>query len=322
MSWDASSGSANLRYLPGSSRRTKLCDSKCELWSEYSTMVLTVDSWIFADARIQGVTLHPVIGAYELRFGLFIVVSADAGSEHCRAVIDGARVGIGSGGGHQVDLGFARSDRRLEIETGPHQQRTAATLSLALQPGQLAAIERLRGTDDLHFKLEVTGTGSGRTGAGPVHDVLQCRVPRSEWIEKLGAAKALDILLLEVPLAFPEGSDGWTNISEQLRRAESRFRDGDYHACVSACRVVVEELGHQVFGRNDWDGPALGRLSAKDRREMSRSEREAAMLGSVRHYTNQAHHGPSEGGEVNYSRADAQHILTLVASFFAHARSN
>ena len=32
-------------------------------------MVLTVDSWTFADARIQGVTLHPVVGAYELLSG-------------------------------------------------------------------------------------------------------------------------------------------------------------------------------------------------------------------------------------------------------------
>lgn len=285
-------------------------------------MVLTADSWIFADARTQGVTLHPVVGAYELRFGLIIVVSANTGSEHCRAVIDGARVGMGSGGSHRVDLGFARSDRRLEIETGPHQQRTAATLSLPLQPGQLAAIERLRGIDDLHLELEMTGTGTGRTGAGPVHDVLQCHVPRSAWIEKLRAAKACDILLLEVPLAFPEGSGRWSNISEELRRAESRFRDGDYHACVSACRMIVEELGRQIFGRKDWDGPALGRLWSKDRREMSKSEREAAMLGTMRHYTNQAHHGPSEGGEVNYSRVDAQHILTLVASFVAHARSD
>lgn len=285
-------------------------------------MVLTADSWNFADARIQGVTLHPVVGAYELRFGLFIVVSANTGSEHCRAVIDGARVRMGSGDGHRDDLGFARSDRRLDIETGSHQQRTAATLSLQLQPRQLAAIERLRGTDDLYFELEVTGTGTGRTGAGPVQDVLRCHVPRSQWIERLRMAKARDILLLEVPLPFPEQSDRWRNISEELRRAERRLHDGDYHGCVSACRVIVEELGCEVFGRKDWDGPALGRLSSKDRREMPKSEREAAMLGTLRHYTNQAHHSPSEGGEVNYSRADAQHILTLVASFVAHSRSD
>ena len=49
-------------------------------------MVLTVDSWTFADARIQGVTLHPVVGAYELRFGLMIVVGATTDTEQSRAV--------------------------------------------------------------------------------------------------------------------------------------------------------------------------------------------------------------------------------------------
>ena len=124
-----------------------------------------------------------------------------------------------------------------------------------------------------------------------------------------------------MPLPFPERSDRWSKISDELRRAEARLRNGDYHACVSACRVIVQELGCEIFDRTDWAGPSLNRLSSKDRREMSKSEREGAMLGALRHYTHQAHHGQGEGGEINYSRADAQHVLTLVASFVAHSRS-
>lgn len=283
-------------------------------------MVLTIDSWVFADARIQGVTLHPVVGAYELRFGLLIAVSAVTESEHCRAVIDGARVGVGTGGSHREDLGFARTDGRLEIVARRHQDRITPTLSLTLQPGQLAAIEKLRGTGDLHFDLGVTGTGSGRTGEGAVHNVLRCNVPRSEWIAKLREAKARDILLLEVPLPFPERSERWRNISDELKRAESRFRNDDYHACVSACRMVVEELASQMSGGTKRAARSDGPPSAKPR-DMSKSEREGAMLDALRHYTHLAHHGPSEGGEVNYSRADAQHVLTLAASFVAHARA-
>ena len=276
--------------------------------------------WIFADAQIQGITLHPVVGAYELRFGLLIAVGATPEGEHCCAVIDGARVRMGTGGSDRDDLGFARPDRQLEIVTGLHQHRTAPTLSLPLQPGQLAAIERSRGTGDLHFELEVMGAGSGRRGPCPVQEVLRRNVPRSEWVEKLRAARARDILLLEVPLPFPERSDRWQNISDELMRAEGRFRNGDYHACVSACRVIAEELGCQVFGCTDWAKSSLDRLSS-DRGGMSKNERERALLGVLRHYTHQAHHGPSERGEVSYSRADAQHILTLVASFVAHSRS-
>ena len=69
-----------------------------------------------------------------------------------------------------------------------------------------------------------------------MNDTLRCHVPRSEWIEKLRGANACDVRLLEVPLPFPGESDRWDPITEDLRRAESRYRDGDYHGCVSACR--------------------------------------------------------------------------------------
>lgn len=283
-------------------------------------MVLTIDSKVFADARIQGVTLHSMVGAYELRFGLLIVVGADTGGGHRRAVIDGARVSVRTNGSRRDDLGFARSDRRLEMEARSHQDRYSPTLSLTLQLGQLAAIDKLRGVGDLDFDLEIMGTGYDRRGASPVQESLRCHVARSDWIGKLRAAEARDILLLEVPLPFPERSERWQRVADQLLRAQDRFRNGDYHACVGACRTTVEELGCQLAGRSDWAGPYLDRLSSKAR-EMSKSERLGAILGTLRHYTNQAHHGQSEGGEVNYSRADAQLILTLTASFVAYARS-
>ena len=210
-------------------------------------------------------------------------------------------------------------DRQLGNVTGSHQHRMAPTLSLPLQPRQLAAIERSRGTGDLHFELEVMGAGSGRSGPSPVQEVLHREVPRSEWIEKLRAARERNILLLEVPLPFPERSDRWQNISDELMRAESRFRNGDYRACVSACRVIVGELSCQIFGCADWAKPPLDCLSS-DRAGMSKNERERAMLGTLRHYTHLAHPGKREGGEVSYSRADAQHILRLSASFVAHSR--
>ena len=39
-------------------------------------MALTVGSWQIADARVQGVTLRPLIGGYELVFGLDLAINA------------------------------------------------------------------------------------------------------------------------------------------------------------------------------------------------------------------------------------------------------
>lgn len=85
--------------------------------------------------------------------------------------------------------------------------------------------------------------------------------------------------------------------------------------------MIVKELGRKVFGCADWAKLSLDRLSS-DRGGVSKNECAGAMVGTLRHYTHLAHHGQSEGGEVSYSRADAQHIslLTLPASFVAHSR--
>ncbi len=128
-------------------------------------------------------------------------------------------------------------------------------------------------------------------------------------------------MLLEVPLPIRERSKLWKNISEGLQSAEEQFRNGDYHACVSNCRMIIDELGQHKFKRKEWAGSSLSRLVSNQRKEMSKNEREDAILAALRHYTHLAHHVGSGADEINYSRADAQLVLTLVASLVAHGRS-
>jgi hypothetical protein len=42
---------------------------------------------------------------------------------------------------------------------------------------------------------------------------------------------------------------------------------------------------------------------------MTGGEREAALWAAARHYAHLAHHGPSDGGVSQYSRAEAQLVL-------------
>ncbi len=67
----------------------------------------------------------------------------------------------------------------------------------------------------------------------------------------------------------------WRRISEEVRRAEGRFCNGDHHGCVPVCRAIVEEPGCELFGRKTWAEPLLGRLSS-NRREIPKNERDAA----------------------------------------------
>ncbi|MEQ9087085.1 MAG: hypothetical protein RIE23_07815 [Pontimonas sp.] len=128
------------------------------------------------------------------------------------------------------------------------------------------------------------------------------------------------MILLEVPLAIGAHSEIWKAIEDNLRRAEKQFNLGDYHARVASCRTIVQDLGALRFNEKDWSASVLGR-PAIDRKGMSKEEREFGFWGALRHYTHQAHHGDSKGGEFQYTRAEAKLVLTLTASFVARSVS-
>jgi hypothetical protein len=193
-------------------------------------------------------------------------------------------------------------------------------LVLSLQPGQLAAIECFRATGDVTFELLASGVGTDQNGDQPMQDEWRIKIPRSDWLQKLRGAGARDILLFEVSLPLMDQPKEWAAITKDLQRAEAYFRDGDHRASVALCRTVLDEVGHQKFGKKDWAGPLLDRL-ATDRTSMSGGEREAALWAAVRHYAHVAHHGASDGGVLHYSRSEAQLVLTLVASLVGLCQS-
>lgn len=82
-------------------------------------MSITVNSRIVAEARIQGVTLRPVVGAYELWFGLDISVNLVNG-EPRRVSIIGARVSVRTNAGGLQQIGFARPESSLMIMQYTH----------------------------------------------------------------------------------------------------------------------------------------------------------------------------------------------------------
>ncbi len=279
---------------------------------------LTISSHRFAEAEVQAISLHPLVGAYELWFGLNIVAMPRNASMLFHAVFDGARVRVKASGGRYRNLGFARADTRIEIETKAFLSRITSILPLPLQVGQIVGIERLRNASDLHFELLIRGTGSIRECGESVQEIFQevlyVDVPRSDWIEKLRAAGARNTLLFEVPLPLLDQSEERDRISEEVLRAESQFRNGDYRACVASCRTIAHELGYRKSGNGNWANESLDRFRT-GRAEMSKDERDLASLAALRHCAHPAHHGTSEGGEINYSRADAEHMLSLAAAF-------
>lgn len=281
-------------------------------------MSITVNSRIVAEARIQGVTLRPVVGAYELLFGLDITVNPISGDPR-RVSIIGARVSVRTNTGGLQQLGFARPESPFDLKQYTHANRMTPGLVLPIQPGQLAAIERSRDAGDVTFELLAAGVGWDQNGDQAVQDEWRIQIPRSEWLEKLRSAKARDVLLLEVPIPLVDRPKEWEAIARELQRAEKQFRDGDFNPCVASCRLVLDELGALKFGAGDWANRHLDQFANK-RAAMTGGEREAALWAAVRHYAHLAHHGPSDGGVPHYSRQEAQLVLTMVSTLVGFAQ--
>jgi hypothetical protein len=209
----------------------------------HQLMSITVNSRIIAEARIQGVTLRPVVGAYELLFGLDMAIHPQQEYPY-RVSIIGAGVTLRTGGNAQP-VGFARPESSFDIRQGPHPHRMTPALVLPLQPGQVAAAERLRDTGDVTFELLATGAGTAPNGDQHVQDQWRIDIPRSDWLQKLRSAGARDILLLEIPLPLVDRPKEWVTITKELQRAEGYFGDGNHSGCVASCRIVLDELGHR-----------------------------------------------------------------------------
>ena len=207
---------------------------------------LTVGSWQIADPRVQGVTLRPMVGGFELVFGLRVPIRAVENVVR-RVSVAGARVTVRSDDGDLHNLGFARPETPFYISSTSGGSTESHDLYLYLQPGQLAALDALRGTDDLSFEFAACGTGSNKNGPAYVVGDWRHRVSRSDWIGQLRAAGARDVLLLEVPLPLSDAAGRWRLVAASLQRAEEQYRNGDYHSCVGSCRTAIEELGCTGF---------------------------------------------------------------------------
>jgi hypothetical protein len=121
------------------------------------------------------------------------------------ALVHSADVQVDSAQGRLAGVGLARPATPLRFATRPTPSTVSAQFRLSVTAHQLAAIETLRNCGDLTFKLVVSGEGGPRSDPDRIeriHEDFWLREERSAWIDKLVAAKALDVTLLEIPMPF------------------------------------------------------------------------------------------------------------------------
>lgn len=126
-------------------------------------------------------------------------------------------------------------------------------------------------------------------------------------------------MLLEVPIPIDGAAKERRAIASSLQLAEEQYRSGNYLSCVGSCRTAIEELWTYRYQCRQWGSTLEPLASHATRLEVDKQEREAAVYAVLRHYTNQAHHGPAEGGVSEYTQAEAHLVLSLTAAAATHA---
>ena len=280
-------------------------------------MQIMVGNRAIAAVRNLRLNIASVLGAFELQIYIDLVVHP-ANGVALRSSIIGATVLVKSKSSTTQRVGFARPESPFNVVQYVNNSSVTQTLSLLVQPAQLAAIESLRNQDDIVFEFHLSTNGTSETGEQATQEQWWLEISRSDWLDKLRRAGARDVLLLEVVLPLVEPTESWKSISRELKRAETNLRDGDFKGCVSGCRLVLDDIGAQHFGKKDWANPLLDRLG-NNRGGMTSKEREGAIWAVARHFAHLSHHTESDGGVAMYSRSDAQFILSMVAALLVHA---
>ncbi len=276
------------------------------------TTSITVGHWIVANASLSRVSLSPVVGAFEL---VFTVDGSSTTRDDQVLWISPLRaaVQVGPSQGELIRLGTAWPDSSPRIRTFKNAMPFSCEFRLPVTAAQLAAVEELRTENDLQFQLVVSGDGGDQAAPTEIQTFNQplfLAVPRSEWISQLRAARAMDVLLLEISMPFIDASAELKAVIDGLRRAQSHLLAGHYSDCVINCRKAVEKL-LELQGR---DRTTAFRRLASDREGMTKDERRTAIEAALFHFGSLAAHD----GVVEFDRQDARLAMTLAAGLVAH----
>ncbi len=280
-------------------------------------MSLTVSHHIVADVQVDQIALRPMLGAFELLISVTGKSAMhDAGSEPWWYMAANARVEVKAAQGSNHLLGTALLAQPCRFEQSRRPLNIAMEFKLTLLPLQLAAIEDLRAGGDLWFLTTVVGEGGGYNQNPktiyPTNDSLWKTVARSDWIRALRDAKAMDVLLLEIPMPFIDPPDEIKLALDNLRRAQTLLFEGHYPDCIINCRKSIDTLAKIQKRSRNWSTDALKRLAA-DRESMTKDERALAAEASLYHFCSLGAH---DGG-VDILRRDAQFAIVLTATLLA-----
>ncbi|MEX2347712.1 MAG: hypothetical protein WD511_00710 [Balneolaceae bacterium] len=223
-------------------------------------------------------------------------------------------------------LGIATPEKPfLEITPQENDREAYADLRLILSPHQIELIEDIRKGEDFRFKMKISCELNTRF-FDDQSDINRSQVEeynkivnQSEWINALEKMDYGKYFLLEVPIPEVLNSKIPKNIHAELLSAQRHFIKGHYEVTVGKCRKVLELLDKLLADESKMSKSMNSFKGTKNVRDsMSKEERFYMIRKVVYHYTHLAHHSETDGSITQFSRIEAQQILTMVTSVLAY----
>ncbi len=276
-----------------------------------------VNGYNIATCRHKQLYLKKLLSGYELNIEYFMRMSVAGDVKKASVSVYSARIYLEGLG----ELGLSILDKpAIQSVIANKMSEVNCNFSLVLQPSDIERINQLRKGRDLRFKLSLNATGAvNEQSEQNFYCEFVYDLSKSDWLQKLENSKYCNSLLLEVSL--PVGSDGDSGeLFTTLKDAQEHFYNDKYKACISDCRSIITIAGEKLFGTKHWHGKSLDIAGVskrvnkdKNRETMAKSDREQLIWASLKHYTQLSHHTKSEGGEPDFTRAEAQMCLMMAA---------
>jgi hypothetical protein len=282
-------------------------------------MTINYESLQIGDVRAEQVSAAPGLGASLLRFTM--IWSMHPRRDQTYSVFGTyLRVSVGpEGTTESLYLGHALPEVAWSDESRPGipVERPLMYL-LTLHADQLLAVELLRGSRGLRFKIELRGNSYGPHGIRQIDSSLEITVTLSDWIRVLRESNAKDILLVGAQIPRESEQPQISAALQYVRRAYDFLLRGEDSAAVAECRRALESVWKSQ-GLEQSAGDARKALSANMdvRKAMGKRERQLALGEALRNFTHPAHHVQEDGRPEDFSRADAALAVSVTAGLIS-----
>ena len=265
-------------------------------------MSFSVSHFGMGDVRVEQVDLRREAVNFMLSF--FLVGKAVVAEGDIYADLWGARLTVAGADGRHHGLGTIRPDLPIRV------RRTGMMISCEfrrqISAAELRSLDESRRGGDLSFGLVVFGDGASGAASSeklPVQFNLTAKVSRSDWIARLKSAGAANIALFEISMPLLPETEDWRELRILVTKSQDLFLEAHYDETVVTCRKALEACGRLLSWPEKWAADALARAT-RERRAMTKLERERLLLGALHHFANPAAH-PGE----TFDREEARLVL-------------